>query len=1062
MWMHGPAGVGKSSIAKTCARKIADLGPGALGASFFFSCENGIIDPAYFFSTIAYQLSRKNDDYRDIIEDRVINDPTLLDMDLETQFRELIFEPMLKLNKKRLQKDNGELQKADDNFKQSRCVIIVDGLDECENIAAQTTIVETVAKSISIHGPGSTPLLWAFFSRPAPHLDGKFKFSSDISSICWHVELCVSHERCPEIRLYLEESLKLTRARNWPSSDDLDALVKLVAGLFIYAATIVRFIMSRHALSPENQLKVLLSFCSDTLWERHLQADIKSIQTNPLAELDDFYRAVMRGVSRNILHTIQQVLLLHHELSRRLQPITLDLINIPPPVRLLANLVGLSLSELRDALSKLYPVLGLIDSERSDETQGDQWGSETIFFYHASFLEFLLDQRRSKDFWIGQQSHWVDLTMRSLMLLNGMYDMNGCPRDEKVVKLDQMFSARPVTRHLLFRDELYDQLHERLLKWCAHSGLTSGEVLERLRLVNPRMFRELGIESHINDLQKFPEDIRHLICSTPHIMTQPPPKRRRKVNEPPKPSATKHEIKKYIAHTLGLVLSSTHEPSCLDEFHQFVDEISSEGKSELVQSQLRDHLSYHFAQLLKKEAFHTMEKSDLLRYYVGAWKAYRAFVTLLSSNNECIRNAVLEAWRTSFYEALQEPKHQLSRATLELIDRRRQGDLFNKHRLHEFVHSLTRMKSNNDNLPSNSGTADFGVYEKDFKCLYIESTKQFYDKEAAVLLSKHNVLSYLEHVQERLQEEREYIAALALPGGTGADMLDYTQACTEALLEDHFKKIRAEFNHLLCVECDPKYLKLIYSLATEIQKGVDELIEIFKTHVRTTVESFTSGETSPDIIQSIRQRHLSMAEMVFAGDSNRFCQAVHQVFEELGLSEVETTSQDYLKSKQRARHDSAQPDEPPTGYDVEANEVDTQPEDEVDEPPSGGGDAPNTGPDALPQNGDVEPGKVNIPPSLGSDGAPHTANDVPAITSEDVVEEVRANPTTSGLIPAVVSDHTSQEEGQRQGSKLFSWCRGLWDGISLKRLRERRKKVYLAKIWAFLGVGSSRTSEGTH
>ncbi|KAJ3570080.1 hypothetical protein NP233_g4635 [Leucocoprinus birnbaumii] len=982
MWMHGPAGVGKSSIARTCARKIAALS--ALGASFFFSSENGIVDPAYFFSTIAYQLSRQNSDYRAILEDRLSGDPTLLAMDLETQFQKLILEPMLKLN---------EHQKAPGNVIQS--VVMIDGLDECDNNAAQITIVETVAKSIAKHG-NSMPLLWAFFSRPAPHLDEIFKHSPYVSPICWNVELHVSLDLSPEIRLYLQGSLKITQAPDWPSSDDLNTLVKLVAGLFIYAATIVRFIMNPDSL-PERQLKVLISFCSDSLWEQSLQAEIGSEQTNPLSELDDLYHEIMRGVStnRNILKIIQQVLLLHHELSRGLQLTTPDLKNIsPPPTRLLANIVGLSLMELRGALTKLYPVIGLRESERS-EIRSNQWGSETIFFHHASFLEFLLDRTRSKDFWIGQQCHWVSLTVRSLSLLNRMYDMNGCPRDEKVIKLDQtVFSAKPLTRQLLFRDELYDQLHERLLRWCAYSGLTAGEVLDKLRLVNPRMFRELGIESGSDELQKFPDDIRQHICSTPYIITLPPPEVRQQFNGPPEHSASEHEIKEYITHILDLVLSSTHESSCLDDFHRFVDRISSQGKSELVQSQLQDHLSSHLTNLLKKKVLNTMEKSDLLRYYVDAWKAYRTFIAMLSSDNEWIKAAVLDAWRTSFYEALQEPKHRLTHTTLELIDRRRQGDLFNKHRLHGFIHSLTQVKSNN-NLPASSGNTDHGVFETDFKSLYLESTKQFYEKEAAVLFSKHNILSYLEHVQERLQEEREYIAALDLPGGTGEDMLIYTQACTEAMLKDHFQNICTEFKSLLGAKCDPKYLQLVYSLTTEISDGVNALLEIFKAHIRS---SFASGASPPDTIHSVRQRHVSMAETVFAGDS-RFCQAVHNVFEELQLGEVETTSQDRVKPNQRTRHGSTHPDEPLLGYDVDGSVVDTQPINGVDKISIGEGDAPMPGGFPQPPHSDAEPTTSNIR-SLSSDGARNMANGTQDAVDEDGVKEVQANPT-QGPVPNI-------------------------------------------------------------
>jgi len=52
--MWDPAGVEKSAIAKQCK----------LCASFFFSHTQHIDDPKWFFTTIAYQLVQKVDNYK--------------------------------------------------------------------------------------------------------------------------------------------------------------------------------------------------------------------------------------------------------------------------------------------------------------------------------------------------------------------------------------------------------------------------------------------------------------------------------------------------------------------------------------------------------------------------------------------------------------------------------------------------------------------------------------------------------------------------------------------------------------------------------------------------------------------------------------------------------------------------------------------------------------------------------------------------------------------------------------------------------------------------------------
>ena len=62
LWMWGPAGVGKSAIAKSYAKKTAKQR--RISTSFFFSCTQHVDDPKRFFTTIAHQLVQKVDDYR--------------------------------------------------------------------------------------------------------------------------------------------------------------------------------------------------------------------------------------------------------------------------------------------------------------------------------------------------------------------------------------------------------------------------------------------------------------------------------------------------------------------------------------------------------------------------------------------------------------------------------------------------------------------------------------------------------------------------------------------------------------------------------------------------------------------------------------------------------------------------------------------------------------------------------------------------------------------------------------------------------------------------------------
>jgi len=207
-WMRGPAGVGKSSIAQTCAEQLKNTG--RLGAAFFFTV-NQHNNPWHLFTTIAYELTTMLPDYRVAVDERISKDKNVVDKRLPSQFESLIVDPLQELKRqgKRIQ------PKA----------IFIDGLDECLGEAAQAEIIEIIASSVRAK---STPFCWAIFSRAEPRIVSTFNQDS-VASVTHPVELPISREADGEIEMYLRGEFRNILERRgcrqllsiWPSDSIL-------------------------------------------------------------------------------------------------------------------------------------------------------------------------------------------------------------------------------------------------------------------------------------------------------------------------------------------------------------------------------------------------------------------------------------------------------------------------------------------------------------------------------------------------------------------------------------------------------------------------------------------------------------------------------------------------------------------------------------------------------------------------------------------------------------------------------------------------------------------------
>ncbi|KAF2175486.1 hypothetical protein K469DRAFT_610575, partial [Zopfia rhizophila CBS 207.26] len=116
-WLNGLAGTGKSTIARSVARKYHEQE--RLGASFFFSRGGGDVSHAgRFVTSIAVQLANSVPTLQQHICATITERSDIASQSLHDQWRQLVLRP---------------LSKQDGNGCQSSYVLVVDALDWCDD-----------------------------------------------------------------------------------------------------------------------------------------------------------------------------------------------------------------------------------------------------------------------------------------------------------------------------------------------------------------------------------------------------------------------------------------------------------------------------------------------------------------------------------------------------------------------------------------------------------------------------------------------------------------------------------------------------------------------------------------------------------------------------------------------------------------------------------------------------------------------------------------------------------------------------------------------------------------
>ncbi|CAA7269453.1 unnamed protein product [Cyclocybe aegerita] len=362
LWLYGPAGAGKSAIARTVAELCEEQG--LLLASFLFfrtDARRNTMKP--LVANLAYRISCVIPAARAHIEATVEADPLILSYSLQDQFVRLLFEPL------RLLSERGHFSSVP-----LPPLIIIDGLDECLDEGSQTSLIRLL---FSLTYRYQLPLKFLITSRPEADIKPAFAAISPVS----HLELNDDFFPDDDIRLFLEDKFREIRSSHpfrsripsdWPNEMNVDTLVQKASGQFIHASLAARFVDSPRHL-PNQRLEILLDLRPPT--NRDL----------PFAELDNLYTWLLSRVENPPL--VLQILGVSIALKGGSSSVSIGNVEY---------ILDLEDGDLIVALTDLGSILRCHLRKPFGGVQ----------FHHRSFEDFLLNPQRSKEHYVdGRKSH---------------------------------------------------------------------------------------------------------------------------------------------------------------------------------------------------------------------------------------------------------------------------------------------------------------------------------------------------------------------------------------------------------------------------------------------------------------------------------------------------------------------------------------------------------------------------------------------------------------------------------------------------------------------------------
>ncbi|KAM0361993.1 hypothetical protein ACHAPK_011589 [Fusarium culmorum] len=384
-WLNGMAGTGKSTIARTVAHSRSKRGD--LGASFFF--KRGEMDRGNLnklISTLAHQLALSTPGVALFIKKALDNNPAVVGKSVKEQFEKLIQEPLSEATTTATTPPS--------------VVMVIDALDECDQEADIKLLINIFSQAKTLR-----PHLRVFLTS-RPELPIRLGFSEVQGSY----QDLVLHEIPAQIVehdivVFLNDEFKKIRhdfnmtvsderklPLDWPGRPTVQSLAQMAVPLFIFAATVCRFIGDRRR-SPQRRLQTVLG---------HGKRSHGS-------QLDQTYAPILRSQITSLPKEERE------EIIRDFRVIVGSIVTLASPLSVIALscLIDVPPEAVDERLDALHSVLS-IPLERTIPVR----------LLHLSFRDYLITEE--SEFQVDKKHIHQSLAKHCLRIMRGGLQKNIC------------------------------------------------------------------------------------------------------------------------------------------------------------------------------------------------------------------------------------------------------------------------------------------------------------------------------------------------------------------------------------------------------------------------------------------------------------------------------------------------------------------------------------------------------------------------------------------------------------------------------------------------------------